>query len=65
MQSRFLPVLLTLAAVVPAQDDVKKVAQDPKPKVAQKPNPKVLIKTSLGDITLELFANSAPMTVEK
>ena len=64
MQFRFLPVLLTLAAVLPAQDEVKKVEQDPKPKVAQKPNPKVLIKTSLGDITLELFANSAPKTVE-
>lgn len=64
MQSRFLIALLSLAAVLPAQDDAKKVAQDSTPKVAAKPNAKVLLKTSLGDITLELFTNSAPKTVE-
>ena len=31
---------------------------------AKQPNPKVLMKTSMGDITLELYAEKAPITVE-
>lgn len=31
---------------------------------AEQPNPKVLMKTSMGDITLELYAEKAPVTVE-
>lgn len=31
---------------------------------AKQPNPKVLMKTSMGDITLELFPDKAPNTVE-
>lgn len=31
---------------------------------ATQPNPKVLMKTSKGDITLELFADKAPITVQ-
>jgi len=33
------------------------------PALAQQDNPKVLMKTSKGDITLELFADKAPITV--
>lgn len=32
--------------------------------LATQPNPKVLMKTSIGDITLELFADKAPITVQ-
>lgn len=64
MEPRFITVMLAVATFLPAQaDQPKKVSQDPKPKTALVPNPKVLMKTSLGDITLELFANEAPMTV--
>ena len=64
MKSKLVAVSLTTLACLPAQTEVKKkVHPDQKPEVAQVPNPKVLIKTSLGDITLELFANEAPNTV--
>ena len=62
MNSKLVAVTLITTACLSAQTEVKKVAQDPKPTVAQVPNPKVLLKTSLGDITLELFANEAPKT---
>jgi peptidyl-prolyl cis-trans isomerase A (cyclophilin A) len=61
MNCKIVAVVLAAAACLPAQTEVKKVVQDPKP--AKAPNPKVLIKTSLGDITLELFADEAPKTV--
>lgn len=31
---------------------------------AEQPNPKVLMKTSMGDITVELYGNKAPVTVK-
>ena len=58
-------VCVLFAAILPAQDKGgQKPPQDKeKPKAAKVVNPKVLMKTSLGDITLELFAGEAPKTV--
>jgi peptidyl-prolyl cis-trans isomerase A (cyclophilin A) len=34
------------------------------PKIAKTPNPQVLLKTNQGNITIELFAKAAPITVK-
>jgi peptidyl-prolyl cis-trans isomerase A (cyclophilin A) len=57
-----------LAAAIPAMATVA-YAQTPAPAAttpppaAGKPNPKVKIETAIGDITLELYADKAPITV--
>ncbi len=43
---------------------VEKQDADPAGKGKKLENPKVLMKTSMGDITLELFRDKAPITVE-
>lgn len=43
---------------------VEKEAADPAGKGKKLENPKVLMKTSMGDITLELFRDKAPITVQ-
>jgi cyclophilin family peptidyl-prolyl cis-trans isomerase len=57
--------LFVAAAILPAQNEEKQDAQDPTKKVAVKqlPNPKVVLKTTMGNVTLELFVNEAPKTV--
>ena len=66
MKSQLVAALLATTALLPAQTGEKKTTQDTVKKVAAKKtvkkvkNPKVLIKTSMGEITLELFANEAP-----
>ena len=69
MKCQLVAALLATTALLPAQTEEKKTTQDTVKKVAAKKtvkkvkNPKVLIKTSMGEITLELFANEAPKTV--
>ena len=67
---KYLPILL-LAAFVVAQDakpeekkPEPKPVEEKKPETSAKPNPVVIMKTSMGDIEIELFANEAPKTVE-
>lgn len=63
-----LPFALAVAAVVAlpafAQDDGTAPGAADKAAAPAKANPHVLIKTSMGDITLELFPKEAPKTVQ-
>ncbi|MCB9870650.1 MAG: peptidylprolyl isomerase [Planctomycetes bacterium] len=64
-----IPIVLTsLAAMLPAQKAVDKQvpgksATAPTSQAAKVPNPRAMIKTSLGNIEVELFASEAPKTV--
>jgi len=65
---RILTVLLVFAPLAFAQEapvapkPEKKEAEAPKPVAT--PNPIVVMKTSMGDIEIELFASEAPKTVQ-
>lgn len=54
--------LLVLVSLAFAQDAEQPVADAPKAEA--KPNPVVIMKTSLGDIEIELFEQQAPKTVK-
>ena len=60
--------LLAPMALVAAEQPAKKTEAQPKPAAAEVAapanNPKVLLHTSMGDITVELYADKAPKTVE-
>jgi len=69
---KYLTILFLLASFVVAQDETPAEKERPKeaePEKAEKveaPNPKnpvVVMKTSMGDIEIELFADEAPKTV--
>lgn len=53
-----LPFIFALAVLPAGCDSEKKGAQTPKG------NPMVVMQTSMGDITIELFADKAPQTAE-
>lgn len=61
-----IPALLLFgwAATAPAQDAEKAPVASAMPEETDSNNPTVLMKTSMGDITLELFAREAPVTIE-
>src|SRR5260221_4386811 len=60
--------LLAPMAFAAAEQPAKKTEAQPKPATAEiaapANNPKVLLHTSMGDITVELYADKAPKTVE-
>ena len=64
-QKQISPPASASKQTVPAKDTV--TPQPPRKESApamQTSNPRVLLKTSLGDITLELYPDKAPVTVE-
>lgn len=70
MLKQFLCVIALLAPLTfaTAQQPAKKAEAQPKPANAEiaapANNPKVLLHTSMGDITVELYPDKAPKTVE-